>query len=496
MMRSLRPTPTALLTVLLLLCLPQPAQPQEAAERLLLEAERREQEGDLASALTDYEMVARQFPGTEVAGRALLRLVEGKRSRGDLDGAIRACNSLIDDYPGTTWAAAGLFYMGDMQLERARKRSETEEARETFRRIYVLFDPLTHPDLIYRAAARVRDAELDLRAGDTEGAELSYLATLEGEPTSEWTMRARLGLAGIYLERGDWMLAAETLQQAVNEAVDLGHSDVAEEARIKLTLTHRLMLRPAAGVPRWQSSRAMRGIGLDRKPAGVAATGDGRVVVTQEYPGRAVLLEGDTVVTSRSYPEAYRPFFTRDDKAWVPSTTVLYEVEEGNRRTYLGPSRSPTKNIESGAEGVYQWFTIEAKPQRILTHREDSPVDREVPTRDPIDLATDSQGRLYVLEEASGSVVRFNPSLSASTRLISGGLTKPFALDVDPMGNVYVLEESGRLQVFDTNGRKLDALGPGLPGGSTLGDPVDLAVDDTGRVFLLDAKPTALYVLE
>ncbi len=82
------------------------------------------------------------------------------------------------------------------------------------------------------------------------------------------------------------------------------------------------------------------------------------------------------------------------------------------------------------------------------------------------------------------------------TRLISGGLTKPLALDVDPMGNVYVLEESGRLQVFDTGGRKLDALGPGLPGGVTLSDPVDVAVDDTGRVYILDAKPAALYVLE
>lgn len=496
MKRSSQSVGSALLAALLTLCLPQTGHPQEAAERLLIEAERREQEGDLASALADYEMVARQFPGTEVAGRALLRLVAGRRSRGDLDGAIQACNRLIDDFPGTTWAAAGLFYMGEMQLERARKRSETEDARETFRRIYVLFDPLTHPDLVYRAAARVRDAELDLRAGDIEGAELSYLATLEGEPTSEWTMRARLGLAGIYLERGDWMLAAETLQQAINQAVDLGYEEVADEARTKLTLTHRLMLRPAAGAARWQSGGAMRGLGLSRKPAGVAATGDGRVVVTQEYPGQAVLLEGENVVARRTYPEAYRPFFTRDGEAWVPSTTVLYEVEGGNRRTYLGPSRSPTKNIESGAEGIYQWFTIEAKPQRILTHREDSPVDRQVAAREPVDLATDSQGRLYVLEEAGGSVVRYSSSLDTSTRLVTGGLTDPLSVDVDAMGNVYVLEESGRMQVFDTRGRQLDSLGPSYPGGVTLSDPVDLAVDDTGRVYLLDGKPTALYVLE
>lgn len=492
---SLQHLGSALLAALLVLCLPQIGIPQEAAERLLLEAERRERQGDLASALTDYEMVARQFPGTQVAGRALLRLVAGKRSRGDLDGAVEACNRLIDDFPGTSWAAAGLFYMGEMQLERARKRSETEDARETFRRIYVLFDPLTHPDLVYRAAARVRDAELDLRAGDIEGAELSYLATLEGEPRSEWTMHARLGLAGIYLERGDWMLAAETLQQAINEAVDLGYEEVAEEARIELTLVHRLMLRPAAGAARWQQGRQLRGLGLNRKPAGVAATGDGRIVVTEEYPGRAVLLAGETVIANRTYPEAYRPFFTRDGSAWVPSTTVLYEVEGGNRRTYLGPSRSPTKNIESGAEGIYQWFTIEAKPQRILTHREDSPVDRQVQARDPVDLATDSQGRLYVLEEG-GTLLRFSSGLDSSTRLVTSGITDPLRVDVDPMGNVYVLEESGRLHVFDTGGKELDSLGPSFPGGVSVTNPVDVAVDDTGRIYLLSDKPAALYVLE
>ena len=61
----------------------------------------------------------------------------------------------------------------------------------------VLFDAVNYPDLVYRAAARVRNAELDLRSGDVAGAELSYLATLEGEPMSELTMRSRVGLAEV-----------------------------------------------------------------------------------------------------------------------------------------------------------------------------------------------------------------------------------------------------------------------------------------------------------
>ena len=480
--------------VLVVLALPATCLGQQAAERLLLEAERSAQQGDLSSALTDYEMVSRQFPGTEVAGRALMKMVAGKRLQGDLTGATQACNRLIDDFPGTAYAAAGLFFMGEMQLDRARKRDETLAARETFRRIWVLFDPVTHPDLIYRAAARVRNAELDIRAGDLESAELSYLATLEGEPMSEWTMRARLGLAGIYLDHGDWMLAAETLQQAINEATKLDFEAVADEARVNLTLAHRLMLRPAAGAKRWQSGRKVRGVTPGKKPAGVAATRDGRIVVVDEYPGSAVLLEGDTVVKSRSFKEAWRPFFTRDGKAWVPTGTVIWEVEDGERRTYLGPSRTPIRRINGGAEGIYQWFTIEEKPNRVLTHREESRIDRTMPASDPLDIASDGQGRLYVLS-ASG-VVRFNPAGDASTRLISGGLSKPIALDVDPMGNVYVLDRGGRLDIFDTHGQKLESMGPSFPGGISLKSPVDVAVDGTGRIYLLDGKPSALYVLE
>jgi outer membrane protein assembly factor BamD (BamD/ComL family) len=474
------------------LSIPSASAAQEAAQRLLLSAERSERDGNRSAALTDYEMVSRQFPGTGVAGQALMRMLVLKREANDLAGATQAANRLIDDFPGTNYAAAGLFYVGDMQLERARKPSEIEAVRESFRRVWLLFDPVAFPDLIYRAAARVRYAELDMRAGDLPGAELSYLATLEGEPMSEWTMRARLGLAGIYLERGDWTLAAETLQQAINEATSLGETAVADDARTRLTLVHRLMLRPAVGAKRWQSAKSVSGLSLN-KPAGIAATGDGRLVVAEEL-GRVRLVENNAVTLSRSYDFAYRPFWSRDGRAWVPTGTVIWEVINRDRMTYLGPSRAPVKAIESGAEGVFQWFTIERKPKRVLSHRADSRIDRAVAASDPIDIAADGQGRLYILDGTR--VKRFNTAGDSSVGLIQSGLSKPIALDVDPMGNVYVLDRTGKVDVFDAGGQKLESIGPSLPGGGALSTAKDIAVDDTGRLYLLDGKPGALYVLE
>ena len=162
--------------------------------------------------------------------------------------------------------------------------------------------------------------------------------------------------------------------------------------------------------------------------------------------------------------------------------------------TYLGPSRAPVKAIESGAEGVFQWFTLERRPKRVLTYRADSRVARQVPASDPLDIATDGQGRLFVLD--GQKVKRFSSAVDTSVNIVPGGLSRPIAVDVDPMGNIYVLDRTGKIDVFGADGQKLESLGPTLPGGATLSSPLDLAVDDTGRLYLLNGKPGALYVLE
>jgi hypothetical protein len=179
----------------------------------------------------------------------------------------------------------------------------------------------------------------------------------------------------------------------------------------------------------------------------------------------------------------------------VPAGTPGWGVQSGGQAgNFMGPSKAPVRRLNGGAEGIFQWYTYEEKPNRVLTYRTEARMSRTMAAETPIDIATDGQGRLYVLD-ASG-VKRFDPAGEASSRLVSGGFSKPVALDVDPMGDVYVLDEGGSIDVFDPRGQKLDSVGPALPGGIRLGEPVDLAVDGTGRIYLLDAKPGALYVLE
>ena len=74
---------------------------------------------------------------------------------------------------------------------------------------------------------------------------------------------------------------------------------------------------------------------------------------------------------------------------------------------------------------------------------------------------------------------------------------RPQALDVDELGNLYILDrDSGRISVYQPDGQLMATLGPQLPGGLELRNPLDLAVDGAGRLLVVDGKLSTLVVVE
>ena len=119
------------------------------------------------------------------------------------------------------------------------------------------------------------------------------------------------------------------------------------------------------------------------------------------------------------------------------------------------------------------------------------------PRPEPVDLAVDGSGRLYVLQEESNTVVRFDRDGTREGAVVTGEWRRPYAIDVDALGNLYVLNrDENTVHVYDPMGRPMLALGPSLPGGITLDDPRDVAVDDAGRVFIADRGAHGIVVLE
>jgi DNA-binding beta-propeller fold protein YncE len=116
---------------------------------------------------------------------------------------------------------------------------------------------------------------------------------------------------------------------------------------------------------------------------------------------------------------------------------------------------------------------------------------------EPVDLATDSFGWLYVIDKDSRGVHRFSPDGVYQGGLASVSWEEPYALDVDAFGNLYVLDRrTKKIDVFDPDGVSRWSLGPVLPGGVELRDPRDVAVDGQGRVYIADRNLSVVVLVQ
>ncbi|MCY3970790.1 MAG: hypothetical protein OXG74_12710, partial [Acidobacteria bacterium] len=152
-----------------------------------------------------------------------------------------------------------------------------------------------HPQSAVRSRALVEASALGRRTGDTAKAAGELLRVLEREAESEWTPRAHYELGELLLARGDWQGAVDHLRlaregwlrQAAGAEPASGLADVALD---RMTLIHRLILRPLTGREPWSRSRPYlpEQVGIER-PRGVAAGANGELLVTE--PNRAAILD-------------------------------------------------------------------------------------------------------------------------------------------------------------------------------------------------------------
>ena len=214
---------------------------------LRADGERLEQEGDLAAALRNYELLVQQFPGAGVADDALLRTAEGYWRLGDRRAAEAAIGRLQDGYPLTV-GTAGAFVL-NIRMATSVGAEDLVAAREAFRNVVLLYGRAGFPDLAWRARALVRAGEASVLLGEPDDAAALFLSAIEDEPHSLWTAPARLYLAEVLMRSGQWEPAAEILQRVINQN---GSSDggpesdpiIVGKARRRLELGYRLLMRP------------------------------------------------------------------------------------------------------------------------------------------------------------------------------------------------------------------------------------------------------------
>jgi PKD repeat protein len=120
---------------------------------------------------------------------------------------------------------------------------------------------------------------------------------------------------------------------------------------------------------------------------------------------------------------------------------------------------------------------------------------------DPVGVAVDRNGRVYVADAGNQRVQRCTLSGGTGTCATFAGVTgvwgwdfgyfiDPKSVAVDGAGRVYVAERMNRVQVFDSTGAYLTALGGDVGDGTATGglrDPAGVAVDGAGHVYVADS---------
>ena len=321
-----------------------------------------------------------------------------------------------------------------------------------------------------------------------------------------WTTRAALGLATTLMLDRQWSPAA-TLLQGIVDADRAGGAGAdaiaASRATARLTLLHRLWLRPTAGEQPWQrAGRFAVGTTLDR-PIGVAAGTDG-VLITDEGLDAVVFVDAQGNTATFNVADPQRPWWSARGDAYVAARslvsaplrmeTVAFASPDGSRQRSVGDIRAGART-PAGA-----WLLIDNDSRNVMKFSADSVFERSLdlgPDSRPVDLAIGPRGRLFVIEERSRQVLVLDADGNLSGGFAVDGWRRPQAVTTDGLGHVYVLDRDlKRIDVFDPDGGILWTLGPTLPGGLQLDDPRDLAVDAGGRILVADRGLGAVVVIE
>ncbi len=483
---------------------------EPGAIRLLNQADQLSRSGDVAATLQTYEDLVSRFPEDERAPVALLRLAEGRWAAGDREGATAAIAHLRDRY-GRAPSAAGTWVLeGQIQSQTASSVDDLATAHTTLGRVHALFDRSEYPDSTWRRMAGVARGRLSLLRGELDLAAAEFLGVVEDEPAGPGTAEAQTALAEVLIYQREWSAAAEILQRVVDQAPADGPNGLTPHtlASRRLSLLNRTVFRPRLRRSPWTAVRRLEvpGRGLDN-PVGLAVAPDGRVVVIDEGTDLALTFSADGQLVGTAVVD-------RGGLPWTGPGGELYVVDrrmiqqpsgETVAATFAVPDRGGFRNLENlraGARGVFEeWFILDTGLRRVVRFDRQRQYSATLVERgrgsEIVDLALDRRGRLYALDGEQNNVIRFGLDGAVEGTVVSREWRRPEALTLDAIGNVYVLDRDEKtIDVFDPDGTLLLTYGPQLPDGTRLSGPRDLAVDDEGRLYVVDRDLDAVFILE
>ena len=445
------------------------------------------QEDSHEQALTDFRAIVALYPTSDVADNALLeiarhylRLRDGQRARVEAE-------RIVND-PGYSQGDAALgayVVLGRAMMMTASAGDQREDALANFQRGLRLYPGSNAvPEAMYQVAVAQQ------RLGRFDAAFETYQRLATRYSQEDWAIRARLGAGTMRAFQGDPIGAMEEFQRIREEFPERPE---AAEALARTTILYRLHIRPPDVM--YTVSLATPSGRISRDVIGLATDAAGNVVFATDR-GVASLTRGLRV------PAADRPRGLAVDGAGNVAV-----IERGRILRSAGPAVAlvvpdrgeprPLTEVDAAVElSTGEWLVADRDREAVLRFRNSAYLGEYAAVRVER-LAVDQEDRVVALDDDERILVYTDARQIAMlpTRTSVYRIDNPVDLAFDALGHLYVLDREG-IYVFGRDLRLLRA----FPGDGSVTVPFDrataLAVDAYGRLFVADRRDDRIYTLQ
>jgi outer membrane protein assembly factor BamD (BamD/ComL family) len=403
-------------------------------------------------ALKDFQAIIDSFPRSQVADNALLQIalyhIDVMR---DLAGTQTAVDQLLKLYPDTDSAPMAHVVGGRVSMMRGRTAADVDAALASFERVERLF-----PGNEAVPAAGFYAGETLRLVRRHDDALDRFRRVTSAYPHSPWAAQANLA-AGYCLVQGDRAAAALTEVQRVRQL--LPQSTAAAEALQINTILYRLYVR-APGQPAYGFSG--RFVGDERANyddvVGVRVDANNRLLLGHKN-GIAVFDPQKGALTSTVAANQPAAFF----------------VEPGGRVVSVRDGTLVTERGASVAVSIPQ--PPPKQPRRV----------EEIPAA--LSLST---GQRIVVDKAEKAVIRLGPDGQYLGAFVTPMNTERLALN--RLDDVAMIDKENKsVVIVDRDGKPLSRIAA-KGTGYQFDEPLDLAFDQLGHLYVLDRGSASVYV--
>lgn len=503
------------LFVAVLVCLPTPAfrstlADDDLAKRTLANAEQLLKEGKVEQALRDFEQVAKTWPDSGFADDSLYRMGSyyypvdsfeglGGASSGALAKAKDLLARIPAKYPREDTAPKALLKLGLIALDPVNPARNLDEAYASFTAVVNIYPT---SDVVDRALLGAGYA--DLEAGRPDKAIATFERVVEefaGSPVCE---DARFWMAEAFARQGSYVRSMEEFQ-AVRSRFPEGR--LSARALDRLSMIYKTKFEPGIRKPLFELDPAYapqldpNGV---RGTVAIAVDDESRVHVLYHKTGAIARLGHGGKQSSSGQPLGGGVGISLDPKgvevlaagdAFRAGTHLVHpqRQERGGMKPITGLTRAVKMPDSSIA-------LLDSERSEILLYKGNA-TDTSVFYRDPAGrvrlagLVLGAAGRLYTIDQREGRILEIGP----------GGVARPIALQeeqsrreltdlaADDLGTLYLLDaRNDSVLVVTTEGKILQEIAstPASPGEFAYASAI--AAGPRGEVYLYDDKRKTL----